>query len=110
MHASERSEEILTASEAAGLEPPILTATELGFLDLPRSREPDESFDVVVKSGKCHCERDDPDGVEITPEMIEAGVAELGGFIASDIVDGFLNPADVVVAIYRAMLESRHQD
>lgn len=57
-----------------------------------------------------HCERDDPDGVEITPEMIEAGVAELGGFIASDIVDGFLNPADVVVAIYRAMLESRHQD
>lgn len=52
MHASERSEEILTASEAAGLEPPILTATELGFLDLPRSREPDESFDVVVKSGE----------------------------------------------------------
>ena len=58
---------------------------------------------------KTHCERDGPDGVEITAEMVSAGRAELDGSVARDIVDGFLNPADVAVAVYRAMFLSRPQ-
>ena len=46
------------------------------------------------------------DEPEITPEMIAAGCAELDGFVARDIAEGFINPSDVVVAIYRAMFLS----
>jgi hypothetical protein len=49
-------------------------------------------------------------GIQITPEMIAAGCAELDGFVARDIADGFVNPADVVAAIYRAMFVYRPQE
>ena len=58
---------------------------------------------------RSHCERDDPPRFEVTPEMVAAGRAELDGFVARDIVDGFVSPKDVVVAIYRAMYECRFQ-
>ena len=53
---------------------------------------------------------DGTDGVEITSEMIAAGCAELDGFVAKDIAEGFVSPSDVVAAIYRAMFLSRPQE
>lgn len=50
-----------------------------------------------------------PGDIEVTPEMVAAGRAELDGFVVRDIVDGFVNPGDVVVSIYRAMFSSRPQ-
>jgi hypothetical protein len=47
----------------------------------------------------------DRDEIEITPEMVAAGAAELAGFVVRDIVDGFASPADVAVAVYRAMMD-----
>jgi hypothetical protein len=47
--------------------------------------------------------------VIVTPEMVNAGCAELDGFVAKDIVDGFINPEEVVAKIYRAMFLLRPQ-
>ena len=46
----------------------------------------------------------DCDDVEITPEMIEAGMRELLGFFSEDVSD---TPRPIVIDIYRAMANLR---
>jgi len=50
------------------------------------------------------------DEIVVTPEMIEAGCSILDLGAARDLVDGFENPADMALAMYRAMraIELRH--
>jgi hypothetical protein len=43
------------------------------------------------------------DKIEMTPEMVEAGAAELDAFVAQDLLEGFINPHKVAVSVYRAM-------
>ena len=43
-------------------------------------------------------------GIEITPEMVNAGVAEISGFELIDASEGFLPKAELVRAIYSAMI------
>jgi hypothetical protein len=47
--------------------------------------------------------------IGITPEMIDAG-AEVISASARDVVDGWVNPDDVAVAVYRAMAAAREED
>lgn len=44
------------------------------------------------------------DEVEITPEMIEAGMSAVDGY---DLADGLISRAEEVCSIYRAMLAAR---
>jgi hypothetical protein len=46
---------------------------------------------------------------EITPEVIRAGRRELTDDVARDLYDGFLNPEDVAVSVYRAMLQAHEK-
>jgi hypothetical protein len=41
--------------------------------------------------------------IEVTPEMIDAGLEQLSFDIARDVVDGFIPRQEVVVAIFYAM-------
>lgn len=45
--------------------------------------------------------------IEITPEMIIAGIAEISGFELIDAWEGFLGKSDLVCSIYKAMAQEK---
>lgn len=47
--------------------------------------------------------------IEITPEMIEAGLSALLNFSSVDYVEGWVAPKEIVVAVYQAMLAQAAQ-
>ncbi len=49
------------------------------------------------------------DDVEITPEMIEAGVEALWEFDCRDLADGWLPKEDVVIAVHAAVRRARRE-
>jgi hypothetical protein len=48
------------------------------------------------------------DEIEITPEMIDAGIAELTGGVAIDLYQGYLSAEEVAASVYRAMFRARN--
>jgi hypothetical protein len=50
---------------------------------------------------------ENPKEIEITPEMIQAGLAAIGGFELLDAWDGYLDRAELVRTIYRHMAKVR---
>jgi hypothetical protein len=54
-----------------------------------------------------HCERDNETEIEITEEMIEAGLRELSFYHQSE--DSIEFAAEIVEAIFRAMQSCRHK-
>jgi hypothetical protein len=71
---------------------------------LERRRESD-NFGRMKRVYRPSGERD----YEITPEVIRAGRRELTDDVARDLYDGFLNPEDVAVSVYRAMLQAHEK-
>jgi hypothetical protein len=47
--------------------------------------------------------------IEVTPEMIGAGLGEISGFDLEDARDGFLDRGELVSRIFRAMLLARRE-
>ena len=71
---------------------------------LERRRESD-NFGRMKRVYRPSGERD----YEITPEVIRAGRRELTDDVARDLYDSFLNPEDVAVSVYRAMLQAHEK-
>lgn len=50
---------------------------------------------------------ENPEEIEITPEMVNAGLAAIGGFELIDAAEGYLDRAELVRSIYRQMAKAR---